>query len=195
MRNITYETNEDTLLADLSSGLSGALEYIYMEFQPALVFFAGNLLRSDTIMLAEELVQDSFLKLHQRHDRFQTINSLKAFLYITTRNACYNHLEKQKVRARHLQDYVHEYTDMEHSILLEMMHTETVRELLQAIDTLPPQCKAVINMLVHEDKSYAEIAVALGVTVSTVKNQKARAISLLRGRISGVGIALLLLSI
>lgn len=195
MRHVAYDTNEDTLLADLSSGLHSALEYIYMEFQPALVFFSVNILKSEDIMLAEELVQDSFLKLYQRHDKFTTFNSLKAFLYITTRNACYNYLEKQKVRQRHMQDYVHEYNDMEQSIMLEMMHTETVRELLQAIDTLPPQCKAVIRMLVHEDKTYAEIAEILGVTVSTVKNQKARAVALLRRKISGVGIALLLLSI
>ncbi|ERJ58866.1 RNA polymerase sigma factor [Sphingobacterium paucimobilis] len=195
MYNATYHTNEDALLADLARGEHTAFEYIYMEFQPALVFFAGNLLKQDNMMLAEELVQDSFLKLYQRHDNFKTSNALKSFLYISTRNACYNHLEKQKVRNRHLQDYVYECVDSEQSIILEIMHTETVRELLQAIDTLPPQCKTVINMLIHEDKSYAEIAEILGVTVSTVKNQRARAISLLKHRISGLGIALLLLSI
>ncbi|MBL1408250.1 RNA polymerase sigma factor [Sphingobacterium faecale] len=195
MHNTTYHTDEETLLNHLASGRHTAFEYIYKEFQPALVFFAGNLLKSDDIMLAEELVQDSFLKLYQRHDNFKTFNSLKAFLYICTRNACYNHLEQQKVRQRHMQDYVYEYIDTQQSIILEMMHTETVRELLQAINTLPPQCKAVVDLLIHEDKSYAEISEILGVTVSTVKNQRARAISLLKGKISGVGIALLLLSI
>ncbi len=195
MHTVTYHTNEEALLADLARDQHNAFEYIYREFQPALVFFAGNLLKQDNIMLAEELVQDSFFKLYERRDSFKTTSALKSFLYIATRNACYNHLEKQKVRNRHMQDYVHESVDTEQSIILEIMHTETVRELLQAIDTLPPQCKNVINMLIHEDKSYAEIAEILGVTVSTVKNQRARAISLLKDRISGLGIALLLLSI
>ncbi|MBL1408226.1 hypothetical protein [Sphingobacterium faecale] len=56
MHNATYHTDDETLLNHLASGQRTAFEYIYKEFQPALVFFAGNLLKSDNIMLAVDIM-------------------------------------------------------------------------------------------------------------------------------------------
>ncbi|MNF04625.1 hypothetical protein D3C80_2041880 [compost metagenome] len=51
-----------------------------------------------------------------------------------------------------------------------------------------------MKQLFEEDKNAKEIADDLEITVSTVKAQKARAISILKKRLSGAGIAFLLIN-
>ncbi|MNI38402.1 RNA polymerase sigma factor [compost metagenome] len=64
-----------------------------------------------------------------------------------------------------------------------MIYLETLREVHDAIETLPEQCRHVIYKLVVEDLSPQEVAISLGITTSTVYNQKKRGIELLRQRL------------
>ncbi len=54
-----------------------------------------------------------------------------------------------------------------------------------AVDTLPEQCRKVIKMTFEEGKKPKEIALALGITISTVNNQKMRGLNLLKDRLPG----------
>jgi RNA polymerase sigma factor (sigma-70 family) len=66
----------------------------------------------------------------------------------------------------------------------KMVTAETIHLLYKAIDELPVQCRKVFTKLYVEGKSVAEAAAEMKVTVSTVKNQKARGIKLLKPRFS-----------
>jgi RNA polymerase sigma factor (sigma-70 family) len=61
---------------------------------------------------------------------------------------------------------------------------ETLRQLKEAMDQLPAQCKKIFFKLYIERKSVAETSEELQLTVSTINNQKARGIKLLRIRLS-----------
>jgi len=64
-----------------------------------------------------------------------------------------------------------------------MIYLETLRTIHDAIDTLPEQCKQVMRKLIVEDLSPQEAAISLGLTTSTIYNQKKRGIELLRLRL------------
>jgi RNA polymerase sigma-70 factor (ECF subfamily) len=74
--------------------------------------------------------------------------------------------------------------EFEKDCLHGMISAETVRLLYEAINELPAQCKKVFTKLYVEGKSVAEIATEMNVAVSTVKNQKARGIKLLKPKLS-----------
>ncbi|GEN71214.1 DNA-directed RNA polymerase sigma-70 factor [Chryseobacterium lathyri] len=185
---------QDFLALRFAEGDQYAFSEIFHKFQPALVFFANRLILSYNLNDAEEIVQDIFVKLYDKRTSFKTMDSVKAFLYISAKNACLNRIEKEKVRLRRFDQYISSFDESEDNILKNIIYSELVREISAEIDLLPTKCKLIMKQLFEEDKNAKEIADDLEITVSTVKAQKARAISILKKRLSGAGIAFLLIN-
>ncbi|MFT4093254.1 MAG: sigma factor-like helix-turn-helix DNA-binding protein, partial [Niabella sp.] len=78
------------------------------------------------------------------------------------------------------------------TVLQEIIYAEVLREVSEAIELLPAQCKAIMKQFFEEGKTAGEIAESLNVAVSTVNSQKARAVSILKNRLSNTGFTLLL---
>jgi RNA polymerase sigma-70 factor (family 1) len=189
LRTTTF-TDEKGLLLKLNAGDRAAFEQIFSLFYRPLCFFASRLAGSSSA--AEEIVQDTLFKTWEKHADFLTLQSLKAFLYISTRNACYNYRRQQKSGNTHLEIIAGQYEPDEETILHRIIETEVYRELTRAIGTLPDQCRKVMQMSFDGIKP-KDIALELGITVSTVNSQKMRGIRLLKGRLSGEDMAFLIM--
>ncbi|MFT4092241.1 MAG: sigma-70 family RNA polymerase sigma factor [Niabella sp.] len=185
--------NEDELLTKLHDGERMAFEHIFNQFQPALVFFAHRLLGVGELMDAEEIVQDSFMKLHYRKTSFETLQNIKGFLYIATKNACLQKKDGDRVKRRRFEQFAETDAATEGTVLQEIIYAEVLREVSEAIELLPAQCKAIMKQFFEEGKTAGEIAESLNVAVSTVNSQKARAVSILKNRLSNQGFLFLLL--
>jgi len=184
--------DEADLIRQLHRGNQTAFDALFRMFHPALCFFARRLAIGLPKGQAEEIVQDTFLKLWQRRTNFADLSSVKAFLYIATRNACLNYIEKEQVRNRRHEQYLHTVEEVEDAVMEEIIYTEVLREVEQAIETLPEQCRRIIKMAYEDGLTPKEIAQALDISVSTVNNQKSRGVSLLKKRLSGNGFTFLL---
>lgn len=176
------------LIADFQSGSLAAFDLIFNQFYAPLCFFGNRIIQDK--FAAEDIVQDAFVKLWTRSHDFNALESIKSFLYVSVRNACLNNLEKNKVKLKHDNYLIYEMRDNENTILNHMIEAEVLRQIFAMVDTLPEQCRKVIRMTFEEGKKPKEIADELGVTVSTVNNQKMRGLSLLRNRLSDEGRAL-----
>lgn len=190
--NRTHIQHERELLVKLRDGDVIAFDEVYRMFQPALVFFAKRILFSQNLHEAEEIVQDSLMKFYQRQHSFDSLPQIKSFLYTVTKNYCLQHIEKEKVRAKRYDRFIADFEETEDLILNEIIYTEAVRQLREEIEKLPTKCREIMEKLIYEDKTANETAEELNISVSTVNNQKARAISLLKDRLSGAGLLLLL---
>jgi RNA polymerase sigma-70 factor (ECF subfamily) len=80
----------------------------------------------------------------------------------------------------------------EDHILSELTRIEVVREVHAAIEALPPQCRKIVRMSFVEGMKNQEIAEQLKLSVQTVKNQKVRAIYLLKMKLLNTNIMVLL---
>jgi RNA polymerase sigma-70 factor (ECF subfamily) len=67
----------------------------------------------------------------------------------------------------------------------DLIADEATKKIYQAIESLPGQCKAIFKLLYFEQATTKEAALKLGLTERNVLNQKARAIQLLRGILTG----------
>lgn len=185
--------DERALLTQFQSGDRTAFDKIFRLYHSSLVFFSNRLLVNYGQIDAKEIVLDVFLKLHERRELFESFNSIKAFLYISTKNSCFNAIEKEKVRLKRFDNFTANFNESdEENILSQIVISEVHRELYQALDLLPEQCRIIMGQLM-EGKTAKEVAEDLSISVSTINSQKARAISILKKRLSGAGIALLLL--
>lgn len=168
-------------VSEMRNGSQRAFEEVFRHFYPSLCFFAGRLLINEAI--AGEVAQDSLLKVWERRHDFESFESVKAFLYISTKNACFDEIDKQERKLNRDHTYYLSTPELEAAVDEEVIYTELLQNLSSAIDQLPEQCRKIMKMLFQEEKKTKEIAEELNISISTVNNQKSRAIVLLRKKL------------
>jgi len=145
-------------------------------------YFAKLLLESDKyvkdVVIAEEIVQNVFVKIWERAVDFNEINSIKSYLYRSVINASINHLNRQKNIDEHHQKILHNFTEEEVAELDE--ENELIVMLYEEIEKLPPKCREIFKLNRFERLKYKEIAEKLGVAEKTVENHVGNALKILR---------------
>jgi RNA polymerase sigma-70 factor (family 1) len=191
---VSNPQSDQELLSLFRDGAEGAFDQLFSRFYSPLCYFADNILKDKHA--AEDIVQDMLLKVWQRQQDFEQPGALRSFLYTGVKNACFNQLDKLKVKARH-EEYSMANPNREADILHLLIRAEVVRQLYSVMDTLPEQCRNVIRMTFEEGRKPKEIADELGITISTVNNHKMRGLKLLKDRLTDqdFGIAMTLLGI
>lgn len=174
------------------NGDEKALVYFFKRYSKSLAYFTSQML--DDKAEADDIVSKCFLKLWQRHEHFKTAQNIKAFLYISCRNACLDYLASLKVRTAAQEKYISHLQDGEENILYDVIQTEVLDLVNKEIEELPEKMKVIFKMLYIDGKSTAEIALELGLSIQTVRNQKTKAITILKNSLlkKGVSNALLL---
>lgn len=186
-----HNFQDKSLLQEFKRGNTHAFRAVYDMFFPSLCFFAKRLVDNDGE--GEDIAADSFVKLLNRHDSFDSIPNIKAFLYITTRNACLNYLrfsQRQHSSKREL-NRLQDRTD-EHA-LSNMVHAEVLREVEFEIEQLPNRCREIFKLIYYERRPADEIANMLGISINTVWVQRAKAIQLIRTNLLKKGMLSILL--
>jgi len=167
------------------------LESLFKEYYARLVHFSFQLVKD--IATAEDIAQDAFIKYwHQRETVTANKVTVKSFLYVSVKNASLNLLRHQKV-IKKTEDKLSLSIVDEKNIINNIIQSEVLAEVYQALATLPESCQRISRMSYLEGLKNQEIADALGVSVNTVKTQKQRGLQLLRLRLSPEIFNLLLL--
>jgi RNA polymerase sigma-70 factor (family 1) len=180
----------------LRKGEEKALAHFFDLYYKSLCYFAGRLIQDDAE--AEDIVSGCFVKLWKSERDVQTVESIKAFLYIACRNACFDHLRKLKVRTALQQDYYEQLETSDETVLAKIVKTEVLGLLEKEIEQLPEICKAVFRLFYFEQKKTTEVMAELMLNEKAVRYQKAKAIELLKtsllknGLKEGLYLALLL---
>lgn len=177
-------------IAALQSGDRETFARIFNAMYAALCSFAEGLIPDQEE--AEEIAEDSFVKMWQHHHKFESLQHVKSFLYVTTRNKCYHFLEHNSYVKKQQKQLQQQPVDDKH-VSLSVIHHDLLQQLSTAIEELPEQCRKVMTMVYKEGMKPNEVAKQMNVTASTVRNQQARGISLLKKRFSGGNLPLLLL--
>ena len=136
---------------------------IFKEYYAALCSFAFQYME-DADMSAD-IVQDVFAKLWQIRDDFFYLHQVKAFLYTAVRNHALNELEHSKVAHEYEQKIIAKKADA--FFLDAIVEEETFRILSEAIEKLPTQMRAIMQLAL-EGKKNAEIAERLNVSSEKV---------------------------
>ena len=128
-------------------------------------------------------MQDTFIYLWENRNDFTDPLSIKVFLYRTVKNKCLNQLKHLAVKDKAIQNQI---TAMDENLFEKnYIHEETVRLIYQAIETLPNNCKVIIELAIKGLKN-PEIAEEMGISVNTVKTHKKEAYRLLRMKLKDV---------
>ena len=83
------------LIVQLSSGNSRALRDIMDVYQKRLYKYALQYVKNEFV--AEEIVEDVFVVLWNKHTELKDVEDISGFLLVITRNLCLNYLRKERL--------------------------------------------------------------------------------------------------
>jgi RNA polymerase sigma-70 factor (ECF subfamily) len=128
---------------------------------------------------AEDVAQTVFLRAFERFDQIADSPAAPGWLKTVTTNLCLNHLSRHRARWRLFSELSREgdegdSTSFESTIAAdvpaEALDEAEAREALeQALGRLPEHQRVPLVLYHYEEKSYQEIASALGVSLGKVK--------------------------
>lgn len=175
---ITQEHTEQYWIEAFQDGDERALSYYFRQYGQSLIYFAGKLIFDE--LEAEDIVADVFYKTWMRRTEFETGAHLKSSLYVSCRNACLNYLRGLKRKTASQQEYFRQLEEGEETVLYEVIEADYLEILNLEIEKLPEKMKEIFKMMYFEGKKSIEVSLILGISVKTVRNQKANAVEQLK---------------
>ena len=139
---------------------------LFIDYYPSLISFALYYVGDKTI--AEDLVQEVFVKLWETRERWSVVGDFSAYVYQMVRFKCFNYLRAEKIRNEATRSFTEEINITE---INNYIAEETFRLVMNSMEDLPPACRTVFSLTL-EGYSAKEIAEKLDIAVETVKKQK-----------------------
>jgi RNA polymerase sigma-70 factor (ECF subfamily) len=165
---------------------AAALEAIFLACYDDLYLTAYRFLTSRA--LAEEVIQDVFLTMWDRRDRWGRgeLRDLKQYLFAAVRNRALSRLRRERLEHTWQQHAVASRHDPGLSAFASAASAEPdddpelTAQLERAMAALPPRARETLLLRIRRDLTHAEIAATMGITVKAVERNLGRAIRALR---------------
>lgn len=184
---------EKLLIKELADGNNKAFRKLFDTYRDDVYGYSISMLKSK--VLAEEIVQDVFLKIWQHKERLNPELSFKSYVFTITRNLTFNLISKVANNRKLKEDMFFESQKLYNHI--EDKITESDYEFIKnkAIEQLSPKRKIIFQMSRNENMSYEEISKELNISVSTVKGQMSKALKTLKDYLQTHGDVTLLITL
>lgn len=153
-------------------------EQLFKAHYKALHAYATTILKD--IDIAEEVVQNLFLKFWEKRELLSIATSIKAYLYKCVYNDSLNYLKHENVKLKHQNFTVYTMDTSSEPASAKAELTELETKLRAALNELPEQCRTIFQLSRFEELKYKEIAEQLGLSIKTVENQMGKALKILR---------------
>jgi RNA polymerase sigma-70 factor (ECF subfamily) len=176
LRFILQRMQSAQLMLDLTRPLSGTFDEVVRQRENQVLRTAYRILGNWAD--AEEVAQETFLRLHRHGMGFASDASLGAWIYRVTVNLCVDRTRRAK-SAPIDPDYRDKAATPEAGAIREQQK----QQLMNALETLPVKERAAIVLREIEGLSTAEVAAILGSREVTVRSQISKALTRLRARL------------
>jgi len=128
--------------------------------------------------VAEDLVQDFFVRLWMNSSKIEIATSLKSYFFTSLKNRALNYLKhvqiKEKFGTQMMNGSTEEYSNW------ELTEPELTALIEQGMQSLPPRCREIFVLSRFEGKDNAQIAEIFGISKRTVELQISNALKILR---------------
>lgn len=165
------------LIRKLKKGDLLSFDELYLKYYKKVYLFARGILKSHED--AENLVQDVFIKIWEKHQDLDENQSFESFLFTVTYNASISLLRKKLSEKNFLEEWFRRQ-QKEKQISDESDHQDLINTTLHLIEKLPVRRRQVFLLSREEGLTYSEISRKLGISVNTVENHIAASLKFLR---------------
>ena len=161
---------------------SSTLPFFFVDFKHDILPLKNIIFRTALRIVlnreeAEDIVQDTLVKLWERREELNQVENLEAFALTMARNLSIDRKEKMDNQHVSFDDGEHDRPDEEQGGTDSgLMRQETTSFIADIINSLPEKQRTIIQLRDIEGKTYQEIATVLSISESDVK------VSLFRAR-------------
>ena len=181
-----HHYEESKLISLLHDDSEYAFQLIYDKHRNRIYKTAIKFLKSPII--AQDVVQDVFLKLWFERATINESKPLEAWLYTVAKHNILNKLRKIANDWKAIDTLSHTQVGSENTTDHKLIEDEYKRKLDQALVQLPEQQKTVYILSRFEKLSYIQIGQKMGISPLTVKTHLSRALYAIRKNFEASGI-------
>ncbi|WP_241413963.1 RNA polymerase sigma factor [Belliella alkalica] len=159
-------------IKQIQEGNRKAFEVLFDTYWEGLVNYSFRILEDH--QASEDIVQELFLEIWDKHKDFNITSSIDVFLYSCVKKKILKIFRDKGIKKKHIQSLYH-LAEKEESPIKELLHDELLQSIIDTLDQLPKKEKEVY--ILHEIKGYSvkEISKLFTVSEQTVRNQIASA--------------------
>ncbi len=172
--------NEKQHVERLISGSYKDYALLYEYYWPRLFAFIFSLTHSRQI--AEDIAQETFLKIWTNHTDIDASLSFKSYLFTIAKNKLLNDLRKQ-INNPHLSDFI-ELSDnlklSENTVEEKIDFDEFLTKIQKAKQLLSPRLLEIFQLNKEDGLSVSEISIRFSITEQSVRNQLSKAVQTIK---------------
>ena len=170
--------SDEDLMMDCKKGDMSAFELLVRRYQDAIINYIHFSIND--YHRAEDLAQETFLRVFKNASRYEVKASFKTWLYTIATNLTRNEIRNRARRNTYfLEDLVDENEDVYHSVYMidESLQPDLLLErkerqqiVKKAIKMLPENQCIALTLVTYQELSYEEIAEILNCSLGAVKS-------------------------
>jgi RNA polymerase sigma-70 factor (ECF subfamily) len=187
-------STDQVLIEKIRTGDFQAFESLVTRYEAKVYRLALRMLRNPQD--AEDALQETFLQVFRGLAGFEGRSQFSTWLFRLATNVCLmriRHRETEPSKLLPLEDYLPKLEEGDSPQMIEwadrpedaLLSKESREKMMEALDKLPPEYRAVFILRDIEGFSNAETGESLGISVAAVKSRLHRARLALRGMLSG----------
>lgn len=178
MNQLFYQNSN--LISELKNGKESAYSFLVETYNQKLCLYALSLANDKDI--AEDIVQNVFIKTWEKRNKLKPELSIKSYLYKSVYNEFIDQNRKMQSVTALEKKYIEELDS-----LMEIDEDRMEKLLLlvrQEIEKLPPKCKRIFSMSKEEGLSNIEISERLNISLKTVEAHITKGFMRIRNKMS-----------
>lgn len=183
-------SDEKVLFEKIKKGDIHSFETVFHQYYGYLCSFAEKYTHDPEV--AEEIVQDFFVRLWEKREQITIESSLKNYFFRSIKNLCLNYIQHQKIKKKHSNIFIAEY-ESTNSFEEAFVEINLAKKIEESILSLPEKRRAIFILSRERGLKYPEIAKKLNISIKTVETQMSIAIRYLRNKLKDYLTVLLIL--
>jgi len=165
--------SEAELLQWVKEGSKIAFDVLYREYKSKVYWRIKS--KIDDAAIAEELMQDVFIKIWEKRAEIDLTKSFIAYLFCIANSKIIDFCRRAS-RDKQMMDNLQRIgTEISEEPMESNLSKNEGEFLVQAIEQLPPQRKRIFILCKLEGKSYEEVGGLMGVSTSTISDHIVKA--------------------
>ena len=169
--------SDEDLMMKCRKGDIGAFELLVRRYQNPLINYIHRSI--DDYHRAEDLSQETFLRVFKSASRYEPTASFRSWLYTIATNLCRNEIRNRSRRNTcFFEDLVEEGEDVYHTEIMRdtrylpdmLLEKKEQRQMIRkALAQLPENQRVALTLITYQGLRYEEVAEILGCSVGAVK--------------------------
>ena len=172
------KSNDAELLAQVKKGSKSAFAMIYKQYKTKVYWKIKSKINDAAI--AEELMQDVFIKVWEKRADLDPEKSFIAYLFCIANSRIIDFCRKEKRDQQVMGNLQRIGTEVFEEPMESDLSKNEGELLIQAIEKLSPQRKRIFILCKLDGKSYEEVSKMLGVSASTISDHIVKATKTLK---------------